>query len=294
MKRIKTLSFSTWKPTVEAEEAQDCIQSLENGSVLYFPQLCFSIRSEEKILFSSNLVQKGRKNISYDLISDKMKGCQGSIESQKIIQEMMKRFAQFSQEFVAHLFPAYQNHLITARTSFRPVEIKGRKNDSLKKDDTQLHIDSFPSTPTNGRRILRFFANVNPFQIARVWKIGEPYKQVIKRFLPQIKHPVYGLRALLHRLGITKSYRILYDHYMLHIHDKMKLDQTYQSNADQEIIEFPPFTCWMAFTDQVSHAALSGQYVFEQTFYLPVEAQANPEKSPLVYMEKLMQKSLRT
>ncbi len=294
MKRIKTFSFSKWKQTVSAEEAQDCIQSLENGSVLYFPNLSFSIRAEEKALFSSNLVEKGRKNLSYDLIPDKMKGYQGAIENQKIIHEMMKRFSQYAQEFVLNLFPIYQNHIITARTSFRPVEIKGRKSDSLKKDDTQLHLDSFPSTPTNGKRILRFFANVNPFEIPRVWKVGEPYKQVIKRFLPQIKQPFYGLRALLYRLGITKSYRILYDHYMLHIHDKMKLDRAYQSNADQEIIEFPPFTCWMAFTDQVSHAALSGQYVFEQTFYLPVEAQENPEKSPLIYMEKLMQKNLRT
>ena len=37
----------------------------------------------------------------------------------------------------------------------------------------------------------------------------------------------------------------------------------------------------MAFTDQVSHAAMAGQYQLEQTFLLPVEAMSDPERSPL-------------
>ena len=31
-----------------------------------------------------------------------------------------------------------------------------------RKDDTRLHVDSFPATPSGGRRILRVFSNVNP------------------------------------------------------------------------------------------------------------------------------------
>ncbi|MCH9631971.1 MAG: hypothetical protein S4CHLAM6_02940 [Chlamydiae bacterium] len=292
MKRIKPFDFSKWKPTPTPDEAKECLQSLENGQVLYFPNLNFQIKAQEQESFSSNLVKPGRKNISYDLSSDLTKACEANLETQNIIHEMMKRFANCALEFVQCTFPQYKKHLITGRTSFRPVEIKGRQNSSYKKNDTLLHIDSFPSTPTNGKRILRFFANVNPFDIPRVWRLGEPHKQVIKRFLPQIKSPIWGSRSLMNRFGITKSYRILYDHYMLHIHDKMKMDQSYQEKVNQEILEFPPMTCWMAFTDQVSHAVLSGQYAFEQSFYLPVEAQDSPEKSPLNYMEKLLQKSL--
>ncbi len=34
----------------------------------------------------------------------------------------------------------------------------------------------------------------------------------------------------------------------------------------------------MAFTDQVSHAAMAGQYQLEQTFLLPVDAMDEPER----------------
>lgn len=294
MQRVVSHNFSKWKPSLSEEELKDCIQSLENGSVLYFPNLNFAVKPEEKALFSSNLVKKDRKNISYNIENNKVKGCLGSIDEQAIIHQMMNRFAIYSKDFIDHLIPHYKKNISMGRTSFRPVEIKGRENASLKKNDTLLHIDSFPSTPTHGKRILRFFANVNPFNVPRVWRLGESHKQVIKRFLPHVKGPILGMRTLMNRLGITKSYRILYDHYMLHIHDKMKSDEFYQSKVDQEIVEFPPFTCWLAFTDQVSHAAISGQYVFEQSFYLPTDAQLHPDKSPLVYMEKLFQKSLRS
>lgn len=294
MKRIQTFSNSKWKPSLGKEELNECVKFLEGGSVLYFPNLHFSIHEDEKALFSSNLVSKGRKNLSYNLLTDKLKGFQGNFKTEQIIHQMLKRFASYAKAYINHLLPCYKENLIMGLTSFRPVEIKGCEPSSYKKNDTLLHIDSFSSTPTGGRRILRFFANANPFNIPRVWIIGESYKQVIKRFLPQIKSPLFGSRTLMHRFGITKSYRILYDHYMLQIHDKMKADTNYQKKVDQEKVEFSSFSCWLAFTDQVSHAALSGQYVFEQSFYLPTDAQVNPNNSPLIYMEKLFQKSLRT
>ncbi len=292
MKQIKSFDFSKWKPTLTDDEAKNCIQSLENGQVLYFPNLNFQVKAEEQETFSSNLVKARRKSIKYDLLSDRIKACEANITNRAIIHKMMRRFTNQSLGFVERAFPQYKQHLITGRTTFRPIEIKGQQNPSYKKDNSLLHIDSFPFTPTNGKRILKFFANVNPFEIPQVWRLGEPHKQVIKRFLPQVKNPILGSRTLMNRLGITKSYRILYDHYMLHINDKMKADKLYQKKADQEILEFPPMTCWMAFTDQVSHAVLSGQYIFEQSFYIPQEAQDNPEKSPLNYMEKLLQKKL--
>jgi len=49
---------------------------------------------------------------------------------------------------------------------------------------------------------------------------------------------------------------------------------------------------WIAFTDQVSHAAMAGQYQLEQTFLLPVDAMRSPEQSPLRILERLMGRSL--
>jgi hypothetical protein len=37
----------------------------------------------------------------------------------------------------------------------------------------------------------------------------------------------------------------------------------------------------------VMHAAISGQYVLEQTFHLDIDAMARPELSPLKVLERL-------
>ena len=48
----------------------------------------------------------------------------------------------------------------------------------------------------------------------------------------------------------------------------------------------------MAFTDQVSHAAMAGQYQLEQTFYLPVAAMIDESRSPLRILERLKSRRL--
>lgn len=292
MQRMLSTSIDEWDQPINFDQSEKFVDTLEDGKVLNFPKLEFETTAEEKSLFSPQLVDKNRKNLSYSLSKDSLKGFQGSLSEQEVIHQMMKRFASLSSEFVKRALFFYKDELEIGRTSFRPVEIEGRVAPSYRKDDTLLHIDAFPSSPTNGKRILRFFANVNPFEKPRVWKVGEPYQDVFKRFILQVKPPTFGSRALMNRLGITKSYRSLYDHYMLKIHHQMKADQNYQKNVDQEIIEFPTHSSWMAFTDQVSHAVLSGQYVFEQSFYLPLDAHKQLEKAPLSYMQELLKKKM--
>ena len=74
---------------------------------------------------------------------------------------------------------------------------------------------------------------------------------------------------------------------MLQLHDRMKADDEYQKLSPQTAVDFPPGTTWMAFTDQVSHAAMAGQYQLEQTFYLPVDKMIDPSQSPLRVLERL-------
>jgi hypothetical protein len=45
-------------------------------------------------------------------------------------------------------------------------------------------------------------------------------------------------------------------------------------------------------TDDVSHAAMRGQYVLEQTYYLPVNAMQDESKSPLRILENLLNQKL--
>ena len=79
---------------------------------------------------------------------------------------------------------------------------------------------------------------------------------------------------------------------MLGLHDAGKLDAAYQEKAPRVALAFPPGTTWMCFTDAVLHAALAGRCALEQTFYLPVEAMAEPARSPLRVLERLAGRAL--
>ena len=74
---------------------------------------------------------------------------------------------------------------------------------------------------------------------------------------------------------------------MLGLHDHGKMDEDWQRTTDYSRFEFPPGSTWICYSDQVLHAALSGQYMMEQTYYLPVAAMAWPERSPLKVLERL-------
>ncbi len=79
---------------------------------------------------------------------------------------------------------------------------------------------------------------------------------------------------------------------MLQLHNAMKADLQYQQQAHAEEFSFPSGSTWVVMTDQASHAALSGQFLLEQTFYLPVPSMYFPEKSPLSILETLLRKKL--
>jgi hypothetical protein len=144
----------------------------------------------------------------------------------------------------------------------------------------------------HGRRILRVFTNVNPHGTPRTWRIGEDFERVAQRFVPALRLPVPGSGTLLRLLRLTRSRRSTYDALMLQLHDRMKADTDYQAHAPQTRVEFPSGSTWMAFTDQVSHAAMSGQYQLEQTFLVPVVAMLDDRTSPLRILERIVGRNL--
>jgi hypothetical protein len=79
---------------------------------------------------------------------------------------------------------------------------------------------------------------------------------------------------------------------MLRLHDAMKRDVEYQGTAREERFEFPAGSTWMCFSDQVSHAAIAGQFLLEQTMHVPVDALERPALSPLRTLEALAGRSL--
>jgi hypothetical protein len=192
---------------------------------------------------------------------------------------------------VQNLLPFYKNEISIGNSSFRPIEAEGRKQ-SKRQDDTRLHIDAFPTRPMYGKRLIRVFANINQEGKPRIWNAGENFEDVAKKFLPEIPNPFPFSSAVMHLLRLTKTKRSKYDHFMLALHDKMKLNDAYQNSVNKERIEFNAGCVWVCFSDGVSHAALSGSGLLEQTIYLPAQKMLNPEKSPLYILERMLNTKL--
>lgn len=286
MQALESFQANTWDTPFDAREQDRALEALEQGQLLYFPRLAFLLRNEEAGFLSPNWSDSRAKNISFDPRTDTVRGAIVKEAEAKALHAMMARYATVTKQLLALLLPSYRPFLDQARTSFRPLEIVGRKT-SYKKDDQRLHTDAFPSRPTGGARILRVFTNVNREGMDRLWRVGEPFEAYAKQFFPLVPRPLPGAAWLLAALRITKGRRSLYDHVMLHLHDLVKQDLRYQREAPQLQIAFPPGSTWVVFTDQVLHAAMSGQYLLEQTFHVPVSAQRDPSRSPLKVLERL-------
>jgi hypothetical protein len=258
---------------------------LEAGKVLLAADLDFDLAPAERRLLSADCLDRKLKNVSYRPATGTLHGSKCIGRDGEELKSILCRYYERSSALIRALFPEYRDHLSAGFTSFRPAEIAGRAA-SWRHDDTRLHIDAFPSRPTQGRRILRVFTNVNP-SAPRLWRVGEPFEQVAQRFLPRVGPPFPGSCWLLYRLHITKKLRMPYDHLMLGLHDGMKADESYQRECQQIELPLPPGSTWLCFTDAVSHAAMSGQFAFEQTFYLAVDAMHEPSRSPLRVLERL-------
>ena len=290
MTDVVALPIASWDQPCPPEAQREAMSALESGNVLLLPQLAFPIQDGEDRLLSPAVAAQS-KNVSLDPASGVLRGSSTDEADLKRLHAMMTRFATASRALVCKLAPRYEVDLRWGRTSYRPIEIAGRST-SWRKDDTRLHVDSFPSTPMQGKRTLRVFANINPHGRARTWRLGEPFEDLAQRFARSIPAPIPGASLALDLIGITKSRRSDYDHYMLRLHDRMKADAVYQSTVAQQLYEFPTGCTWLCFTDQVSHAAMGGQYALEQTFYLPVDAMSDPARSPLRVLERLIGRPL--
>ena len=269
---------------------------VEDGMVLSFPQLPFVLDESERRFLDPRWADGKAKNISLrwgpEHPGGELRGALGDAAELAALKAMIVRYAEQSEAFALRLFPHYRTHLKRGNTSFRPVNVAGRET-SWRKDDTRLHIDAFPSNPMHGTRLLRVFCNVNPNGEPRRWRVGEPFEAHAKRYLAAIPRPLPGSAWLMDTIGITKRRRTEYDHMMLQLHDRAKADAAFQSGSPQARVDFAPRTTWVVFSDQVLHAAMGGQHMMEQTFYLAPEHQHRPEASPLGILERLTGRGLR-
>ncbi|MBZ5523607.1 MAG: Kdo hydroxylase family protein [Acidobacteriia bacterium] len=276
------------------ERARWYCEQLEHGKILFFAGIPFDFPQDDRdfLLSQKQTGSRFHKNISYRPTRDLLKGESSDSPDRERLHRIMRHFSQEATGFVSKLLAPYAGKMKLDFASFRPLEEEGRDLPLHKRNDL-LHVDAFPTRPTRGGRILRFFVNINPKE-GRVWNIGEPFDVLMPKLVQKhkISPPhrgavVRGLARAANKVGLPVADRTHYDEYMLHLHDWLKENSDFQANSPKQQMVFPPGCTWMVYTDGVPHAVLSGRYAVEQTFIVPTEALVSAEVAPIRVLEKV-------
>lgn len=296
---ISFLSTDSWKDAFSNKNQKYC-KELESGNILFFPTVPFHFPQDDLsfLLAQRQTGAANRKNIAYKPEADRITNFVHSSSGQALrLLEIMRNYSRNVSQFLAQLLPPYAEHWKLDYASFRPFQEKGRNLRTRARNDL-LHTDAFPTRPMHGNRILRFFTNINPSE-SRYWITSNPFNELAERFggkdLPFPKGIGNSLSAALLALikkagkaiGLPITLRSPYDIFMLNLHNFMKENSHFQKTCYKDYWEFPPNSCWMVYTDLVSHAATAGQYALEQTLIVPSAAMALPEKAPVNVLESL-------
>lgn len=288
-------------------QSDDISDSLERGSIVFFPESPVPLPSAEDLAFlRQELPDLLRlKNISYHPESGRIPGLdKADPEVAERIQRILVSVSDNISAFLAENAPRLVDHWTVGTCSFRPIQEQGRDLDPHASNEL-IHIDAGAYGATNGDRLLRFFINVNP-EVDRVWATKGNFQDLFRshgeraglgnanagnNYLSKgaLDHARTGLVNLL-AAGMP-SFKVLdsspYDREMRRFHNYMKDTPSFQQAVEgHQEFSFPPFSAWMVFTDTVSHACLSGQYAFVHTSIVRLQSCRLPELAPLNIMRQ--------
>ena len=290
------VTIDTGSAGVRAASGEICSR-LESGDILYFPDNPIRLDDADRtfLLGQKQVNASFHKNISYRPRQDRLKGVDARDEASRArTHEIMRAFSQKAIAFVASFLPDYARDWKVDFASFRPIEEKGRDL-SLRSRNDLIHVDSFPSRPSHGDRLLRIFTNINPMR-PRVWVTSDSFEQLAWQYAAKagLPHPPTALSKvrsqalrLFSGIGLPVVDRPPYDQFMLRFHHWLKESETFQLNCPKDRWEFPPDSTWMCFTDTTSHSCVSGQYALEQTFVVRRGSLVFPDKAPIAILERM-------
>jgi hypothetical protein len=279
------------------EHGRWCCARLEEGNILFFEKTPFELPPDEaRFLLGQRQSAAGyHKNIAYRPLSNRLTGfAQGRNSHKERLHAIMQRYSRTVVGFALRLLTPYAESTTADFASFRPLQEAGRQIRLRARNDL-LHVDSFPTRPSHGNRILRVFTNINPTE-PRVWETSGTFEHLVARYagaggMPLPKGMNSWPRNLLTRLarvaGLHALARSPYDDWMLRFHHFLKENQEFQGMCTRTQWEFPPQSTWVVFTDMVSHAVLSGQFALEQTLIVSKHAMVLPEKAPVRVLERI-------
>jgi hypothetical protein len=287
------------KSPLRVRQSREWCARLEAGDILFFPQTPLSI-PEKDLLFLRSRQQTGsalHKNIAYKPNTNTVSGldAEGAAASGRLC-EVMQRYSRGVEQFLAGFLLPYETRWHLDYASFRPQEEQGRDLPLRRRNDL-LHTDAFPTRPTQGARILRFFNNLHPSR-TRDWVVGDPFGVIVPDYAPgqiSLPKPEGALGRALRStakgtiLGnaIPSLKRSPYDSFMMRFHNFLKENASFQETCTKYPLQFPPGSSWMVYTDMVPHAVLAGQYALEQTLLVDHQAMLAPEESPLTVLEAM-------
>ena len=298
---VQTISLDALSSQVGDNQLRDWCSRLEAGDVLYFPQTPVPIPPDDLtfLLGQQQTSSTLHKNIAYKPDRDKLSGVDEKAAAPAEVartHEVMQRYSKSIERFLSGFLASYQQRWRLDYASFRPLEEKGRDLPVRRRNDL-LHTDAFPTRPTHGWRILRFFHNIHPTR-TRDWVVGEPFARVVGAFtpgklaIPQSDSPVVRVgKQLAQAVGfaalVPQWKRGPYDEFMMRLHNTMKEDSAFQASCVREEVQFSPGSSWMVYTETVPHAVLGGQYALEQTFLVDPAAMVTPDSAPIAILERM-------
>jgi len=283
------------------EQQRDWCERLEEGAILFFPRSPIPL-PEEDLQFLRGQQQTDsslHKNIAYKPKADELTGVDAKTANPAAVQRLhaiMRGYSQSVTAFLTGFLAPYAGKWTLDYASFRPQEEQGRDLPLRRRNDL-LHTDAFPTRPTHGARILRFFNNIHPTR-TRDWIVSDPFRTVAARYAPaEIALPHQdsaagrAIKSFAANLGLGAAVPALkrspYDDFMMRFHNFLKENVEFQQSCPKYDYQFPPGSSWMVYTDMVPHAVLAGQYALEQTFLIAPEAMVAPQHAPLTVLEEM-------
>jgi hypothetical protein len=276
------------------EQTLPLVERLERGEVVCFSPCPFTLPDDnDRSFLLDQRLHAAKKNISFNPSDNTVAGFRHhSTQQAQRLAGVMAAFSRQASQWLPKTLPRYAAAMQPDRTSFRPEEEAIRKLRQTARNDL-LHIDAFPSRPTQGRRILRLFVNINPAE-PRVWATSDTFAKILRDHGKHVGLPNLFTEGWAARLGQGflslfqpgSEKRTLYDRFMLRLHHYLKTNDTYQEQAPKRFWHFPPNTAWLVFTDGLSHAELRGRYALEHSFFISPDVLALPDESPAALLAR--------
>ena len=260
---VLSISLEEVKAATPQQEREWCAR-LEGGDILYFPQTPIRIpESDVQFLLGQQQTDSSlHKNIAYKPNVDKLSGVDTKTANAAAVarlQGVMRQYSKSVTEFLTGFLAPYSADWQLDYASFRPQEEEGRDLPQRRRNDL-LHTDAFPTRPTYGARILRFFNNIHPSR-TRDWIVSDPFAATVKQFAPQEIAPEVDSaigrtakslgRAVGLGAAIPSIKRSPYDDFMMRFHNFLKENPNFQANCPKYAFNFPPGSSWMVYTVSV-------------------------------------------